>query len=95
MLNVDPSDRMYDDPDDEHDDGDAQGYQEEVEYISETAGRSLGEQPTPRYDLSRLRPFEAMFADNKDYLCTVKGGKQSALVLVDYYSQEKFYSHTQ
>ena len=37
-----------------------------------------------------LRPFEAMFADNKDYPCQVRGGKQHAFVRIDYYSQAKF-----
>jgi hypothetical protein len=79
---------MYGDSDDENADGDAQGYQEEVEYVAETSGRSLGEQPIPRYVLSKIRPFEVMFADNKDCPCTVRGGKQCALVLVNYYSRQ-------
>ena len=38
-----------------------------IEYISPVAGRALGEQPVPRFDLNKLRPFEVMFVDNKEY----------------------------
>ena len=51
-----------------------------IEYLAETAGRELGEQPVPRFDLPKLRSFEVMFADNKDYPCKVRGGKQIAFV---------------
>lgn len=62
---------------------------EEVLFEADVAGRTLGEQLVPRYDLSKLRPFEVMFADNKEYPCKVRGGKQHAFVLIDYYSQAK------
>ena len=81
----------FDDSDDEGapDGSSIQDY-EEVEYTTEVPGRSLGEQPIPRYDLSKLRPFEIMFADNKDYPVTVRGDKQTAFVLICYKSQAKF-----
>jgi len=66
---------------------------EEIEYVVETAGRELGEQPVSRFDLAKLRPFEVMFSDNKlrtIYPCKVRGGKQTTFVLIDYYSQARF-----
>lgn len=80
----------YDDSDDSDQDSDIQGWHGEVEYLAPTAGRDLGVQPVPRYDLSKLEPFEVMFADNKDYPCVVRGSKQIAFVLIDYDSQAKF-----
>ena len=69
-------------------DGDAPA--DEYEYTSPAAGRALGEQPVPRYDLARLRPFEVMFVDNKEYPCKVRGGRQHAFVLIDLKPQAKF-----
>ena len=63
---------------------------EEFQYEAAVAGRALGEQPVPRYDLSKLRPFEVTFADNKEYPCAIRGGKTYAFVMIDYYSQAKF-----
>ena len=40
-----------------------------------------------RFDLAKLRPFEAMFVDNKDFPCEVRGGCKTSLVLVDYKTQ--------
>jgi hypothetical protein len=36
-----------------------------------------------RFDTTKLRPFEVMFGDNKEYPCPVRGGKLIAFVLVD------------
>ena len=36
-----------------------------------------------RYDVSKLRPFEVMYVDNKSYPCVVRGGKLVSSVLVD------------
>lgn len=36
-----------------------------------------------RFDIAKLRPFEVMFGDNKEYPCPVRGGKIMAFVLVD------------
>jgi hypothetical protein len=83
------NDCVYDDSDDGDLDDHCE-WHDEMEYESPSAGRMLGEQSVPRYDLSKLRPFEVMFADNKDYPCKVRGSKQVAFVLVDYYSSAKF-----
>jgi hypothetical protein len=61
-----------------------------IEYISPVAGRSRGEQPVPRFDLEKLRPFEVMFVDNKDYEQKVRGGRQVGFVLVCLKSFAKF-----
>ena len=78
--------------DGEHMENDTDGdiTQDEFEYTAPTAGRALGEQPVPRYDLCKLRPFEVMFVDNKDYPCRVRGSGQIAFVLIDLKSQAKF-----
>lgn len=47
-------------------------------------------QHVPRFDLEKLRPFEIMFADNKDYEQKVRGGKQIAFILYDLASTAKF-----
>jgi len=36
-----------------------------------------------RYDVTKLKPFEVMYVDNKNYPCTVRGGNLVAFVLVD------------
>ena len=41
--------------------------EEELEFNPATAGRDHGLQKVPRFDLEKLRPFEVMFVDNKDY----------------------------
>ena len=48
-------------------------------YTAEVAGRELGVQPVPRFDLQALRPFEAMFVDNKNFPCPVRGGAKTTL----------------
>ena len=80
----------FDDSDADDSEEDEHLQQEEVQYTAAEAGRALGEQPVPRYDLSKLRPFEIMFADNKDYPFPVRAGKQVAFVLIDLKSQAKF-----
>lgn len=62
----------------------------ELEYTAPVAGRALGIQPVPRFDVSTLRPFEIMFADNKDYEMPVRGGRQTTLALFDMCSSAKF-----
>ena len=39
--------------------------------------------------LSELRAFEAMFVDNKEYVCAVRGGAKQTLVFVDYKTRAK------
>jgi hypothetical protein len=36
-----------------------------------------------RFDVAKLRPFEILYVDNKDYPCMTRGGKLVAFVLVD------------
>ena len=63
--------------DDDHDDtssdeGDAAKL--EIRYLSPVAGRALGTIPVPRFNLDKLKPFQVMFVDNKDYEQPVGGG---------------------
>ena len=62
----------------------------EYEFRAPTAGRELGYQAVPRFDLPSLQPFEAMFVDNKDYPVVVRGGDKTAFVLIDMKSRAKF-----
>ena len=54
------------------------------------AGRRLGVQAVPRFDMCKLRPFEVMFADNKDYPCYVRGGYKTTFLFVDYKTRAKY-----
>ena len=38
-----------------------------LDFKAPIAGRALGIQPVPRFDILVIRPFEVMFCDNKDY----------------------------
>ena len=76
--------------DDDHDDGDEPESVDGIEYISPVAGRSLGIQPVPRFDLEKIRPFEVIFCDNKDYDVPVRGGRQVAFLVYDYKTTAKF-----
>ena len=82
-----PAAEYADEDDDE--DGDMDNL-EEVEYVAPVAGRSKGVQPVPRFELQEIRPFEIMFADNKDYEMPVRGGRQVSFVLYDLKSTAKF-----
>ena len=81
---------VFDDPEGTDDDSDDEGVHQDTEYVAAVAGRELGVQHVPRFDLSALRPFEAMFVDNKDYPCAVRGGAKTALVFIDYFTRCKF-----
>ena len=48
----------------------------EIRYISPVAGRALGAVPVPRFDLKKIRPFEVMFGDNKEYEQAVRGSRK-------------------
>ena len=85
-MSVIPEVDYQDDDSDTDDDVDL----EEMQYSAPVAGRSKGVQPVPRFDLEQLRPFEVMFADNKDYDVAVRGGKQVAFVLYDLKTTAKF-----
>lgn len=84
-------DEQFDDDDhcDSSDDGD-DDLKLEIEYMSPVTGRAMGIQPVPRFDLDKIRPFEVMFCDNKDYEMRVRGGWTTAFVLVDLKSTAKF-----
>ena len=82
-------DEVYDDED--HDSGDEpEEPLMDIEYISPVVGRALGEQPVPRFDLDILKPFEIMFADNKDYVWQVRGGYKTSFILSDLKSMGPF-----
>ena len=87
MLNT-VDDPTFDD-DNSLDPYDSEQDEEELEYIAPSIGRELGEQNVPRFDLEKLRPFEAVFVDNKDYPCKIRGGAKSCLILVDYKTRTK------
>ena len=90
-MPVIPEVTYQDDDSDTDDDVDL----EELEYAAPVAGRSKGVQPVPRFDREQLRPFEIMFADNRDYDVAVRGGKQVAFVLYDLKSTAKFVADVQ
>ena len=69
-----------DDSEDEHDD---------LDYVATVAGRQLGEQNVPRFDIDKLRPFEVMFADNKNYPCDVRGSAVTTLIFIDHKTRTK------
>ena len=64
--------------------------EEELDFNPATAGRDRGLQKVPRFDLEKLRPFEVMFVDNKDYDDPVRGDYKTSLVFIDLKSQAKF-----
>ena len=68
---------------------DSESDDDEFEYVAPVAGRELGTQNVPRFDLATLQPFEAMFVDNKDFPCFVRGGASTCLVFVDYKTRTK------
>jgi hypothetical protein len=43
----------------------------------------------PRFDIAKLRPFEAVFVDNKDFPCPVRGGAKTSLIFIDYKTRTK------
>ena len=61
---------------------DAEGDLDHVQYTADTAGKQLGTQSVPRFDLTKLRLWEVMFVDNKDYPCQVRGGARQALLFI-------------
>ena len=82
------NDAVFDD-DNELDPLDSEPEDEELEYISPNIGRELGEQQVPRFDIDKLRPFEAVFVDNKDFPCKVRGGATTCRVFIDYKTRTK------
>ena len=68
LVNIPVSDPVFDD-DNDLDPFDSEPEDEEFEYVAPVAGSELSEQNVPRFDLEKLRPFEAVSVDNKDYPC--------------------------
>ena len=94
VQDVADHDPVFDDDNDpDADDFDPEGAPEliadNLEYVAPAAGRQLGEQNVPRFDLDKLKPFEAVFFDNKDYPCDVRGGAVTALIFIDYKTRTK------
>ena len=85
LVEADYNDHEYDD-DSDHEGGALT----ELNYTAPTAGRQLGTGPVPRFELDTLRPFEIMFADNKDYPCPQYGGDKIAFLLIDLKTRAKF-----
>jgi hypothetical protein len=52
-----------------------------VPYVADTRGAILARGTTKRFDPAKLRPFEVMFADNKDYPAGCYGGYTGVLTL--------------
>ena len=88
MLSCEASDPVFD-GDNELDLYESEPEDDEFEYVAQTAGRELGEHGVPRFDLQKLRLFEAVFVDNKDYPCAVRGGATTTLLFVDYKTRTK------
>ena len=88
LVNIPMNDPVFDDNND-LDPFDSETEDEEFEYVAPVAGRELGEQAVPRFDLDKLRPFEAMFVDNKDYPCPVRGGAKGVFLFIDYKTRTK------
>ena len=85
----DVSDPIFDDANDNGPEDDTDNW-DEFEYTAETAGRQLGVQPIPRFQLYTLKVFEVMFVDNKDVPCGIRGGAVTSLIFIDYKSRIKF-----
>ena len=62
---------------------------QEFDYEAPVAGRRLGVQSVPRFQLYVLKPFEVMFVDNKDFPCDVRGGYQTCLLFICYKTRAK------
>ena len=81
-----PTRRAREEDDSDSDDGTDSDLDEELEYVAPVPGRALGTRHVPRFDLDKLRPFEVMFVDNKEY----EDSKLVAFVLVDVKSNARF-----
>ena len=60
-----------------------------IEYKAPVVGRTSEHKP-PRFDVSRLRPFEVMFADEKEYDMHQRGGWTTSFILLDLASDAWF-----
>ena len=59
--------RLLFDDSDELDPADSEPDDAGFEYIAPVVGRQLGEQNVSRFNIAKLRPFEAVFVDNTDF----------------------------
>ena len=89
VQDVADHDPVFDDDNDpDADDFDPKGAPEliadSLEYVAPVDGRQFGEQNVPKFDPDKLKPFEALIVDNKDYPCDVRGGAVTALIFIDY-----------
>jgi len=83
-------DRMYEEEAEWPEEPDEAEMPVELQYVAPTAGRDVGIQAVPRFQLYSLKPFEVMFCDNKDYPCEVRGSWKTTFVLICYKTRAKF-----
>ena len=81
-----PAQRAREEDASDSDDSADSDLEEELEYVAPVPGRALGTRHVPRFDLDKLRPFEVMFVDNKEY----EDSPLVAFVLVDVKSNARF-----
>ena len=91
-LEMEVEDHGFDNPDDTWETVDKPQDTIRQDQLEAKAIQTQGQIPAKlkhgrRFDLAKLRPFEAMFVDNKDFPCEVRGGCKTCLVLVDYKTQ--------
>ena len=91
-LEMEVEDHGFDNPDDTWETMDKPHNTIRQDQLEAKAIQTQGQIPAKlkhgrRFDLAKLRPFEAMFVDNKDFPCEVRGGCKTSLVLVDYKTQ--------
>ena len=88
-LNEELQDDVFGDNTDSDNGSDDESNQSGSHYLAPVAGRMMGVQNVPRFDIYKLRPFEVMFCDNKDFPCSVRGGAITAFIFIDYLSRAK------
>ena len=64
LTETDDTVAIYEDCEDD-DDASLMEASYDLDFKAPVAGRALGIQPVPRFDILVLRPFEVMFCDNK------------------------------
>ena len=89
LTETDDTVAIYEDYEDD-DDASLMEASYDLDFKAPVAGRALGIQPVPRFDILVIRPFEVMFCDNKDYDNFVRGGAKYAFVLICYKTRGKF-----
>ena len=89
LLNAEISDDVFGDSIDSDNESDDESMQSGEQYEALVAGRMMGVLNVPQFDIYRLRPFEVMFCDYKDFPCRVRGGAVTSLIFVNYLSRAK------